>query len=70
MAGELEQLMYSYCSEFPKLYPSVSIKPKMHVVQHGQDSRNGMYLPDGNRLYDDEEVTDNEIVGEKVTIHG
>ena len=28
IAGELEQLMYFYCSEFPKLYPTVSIKPK------------------------------------------
>ena len=26
----------------------------------------GLYLPDGSRLYDDEEVTDNEIVGEKL----
>ena len=26
----------------------------------------GLYLPDGSRLYDDEEVIDNEIVGEKV----
>ena len=34
MAHELEQLMYSYCSEFPKLYPTVSIKPKMHYILH------------------------------------
>ena len=33
-AGELEQLMYSYCTEFPKLYPGVSIKPKMHYMLH------------------------------------
>ena len=26
----------------------------------------GLYLPDGSRLYYDEEVTDNEIVGEKL----
>ena len=26
----------------------------------------GLYLPDGSRLYDDEEVTDYEIVGEKL----
>ena len=26
----------------------------------------GLYLPDGSMLYDDEEVTDNEIVGEKL----
>ena len=26
----------------------------------------GLYLPDGSRLYDYEEVTDNEIVGEKL----
>ena len=26
----------------------------------------GLFLPDGSRLYDDEEVTDNEIVGEKL----
>ena len=26
----------------------------------------GLYLTDGSRLYDDEEVTDNEIVGEKL----
>ena len=26
----------------------------------------GLYLPDGIRLYDDEEVTDNEIMGEKL----
>ena len=34
MVGELEQLMYSYCSEFCKLYPTVSIKPKMHYMLH------------------------------------
>ena len=26
----------------------------------------GLYLPDGRKLFDDEEVTDNEIVGEKL----
>ena len=26
----------------------------------------GLFLPDGSRLYDDEEVKDNEIVGEKL----
>ena len=26
----------------------------------------GLYLPDGCKLFDDEEVTDNEIVGEKM----
>ena len=26
----------------------------------------GLFLPDGSRLYDDEEVTDNDIVGEKL----
>ena len=26
----------------------------------------GLYLPDGCRLFDDEEVTDKEIVGEKL----
>ena len=26
----------------------------------------GLYLPNGSRLYDDDEVTDNEIVGEKL----
>ena len=35
-AGELEQLMYSYCTEFNKLYPGMSIKPKMHYM---------LYLP-------------------------
>ena len=34
MAGELEQLMYSNCSEFPKLYLTMSIKPKMHYMLH------------------------------------
>ena len=34
MPGELEQLMYSYCSGFHKLYPTVSIKPKMHYMLH------------------------------------
>ena len=34
MAGEMEQLMYSYCSEFPKLYLMMSIKPKMHYMLH------------------------------------
>ena len=24
--------MYSYCTEFPNLYPGVSIKPKMHYM--------------------------------------
>ena len=32
--GELEQLMYSYCSEFPKLYLGVSIKLKLHYMLH------------------------------------
>ena len=26
----------------------------------------GLFLPDGSRLYDDEEVKDNDIVGEKL----
>ena len=34
MAGELEQLMYSYSSEFPKIYLTMSIKPKMHYMFH------------------------------------
>ena len=34
MVGELEQLMYSYCTEFHKLYPGMSIKPKMHYMLH------------------------------------
>ena len=32
--GELEQLIYSYCTEFYKLYPGMSIKPKMHYMLH------------------------------------
>ena len=31
---ELEQLMYSSCTEVHKLYPGMSIKPKMHYMLH------------------------------------
>ena len=34
MAGELEQLRYSYCTEFHKMYPGMLIKPKMHYMLH------------------------------------
>ena len=33
-AGELEQLMFSYCTAFVKLYPEISCKPKMHYMLH------------------------------------
>ena len=33
-AGELEQLMYSYCKNFVWLHPGISFKPKMHYMLH------------------------------------
>ena len=33
-AGELEQLVYSYCTQYKRLYPLAPVRPKMHFMLH------------------------------------
>ena len=38
----------------------------LQTFWYGKSEGLGLYLPNGSRLYEDEEVTDGEIVGEKL----